>query len=49
VDPDNIAAMAAALPQLLCIDRYGCREKAKERFSLEAFASRLENWLMQPT
>ena len=48
VDPDNIAAMAAALPQLLCIDRYGCREKAKERFSLEAFASRLENWLMQP-
>jgi UDP-glucose:tetrahydrobiopterin glucosyltransferase len=48
VEPDCIDSLVKALPQALCLDRLRCRQKAAERFSLEAFGLRLENWLMQP-
>ncbi|WP_353089738.1 glycosyltransferase [Synechococcus lacustris] len=48
VEPDCIKALVEWLPQVLALDRQVCRAKAKERFSLEAFALRLENWLTQP-
>jgi len=48
VEPDQVGALLEALPQVLDLDRRACRSRAQERFSLEAFAERVEAWLLEP-
>ena len=48
VEPDQVGALGAALPQVLALDRAACRSRAQARFSLEAFAERVEAWLLEP-
>ena len=48
VEPDSPEALVACLPQVLALDRARCRDMALQRFSQEAFAQRLEDWLSQP-
>jgi len=46
VAPDDPQALVEALPSALAIDRRRCRARAEERFGLDAFAERVERWLL---
>ena len=45
VEPDDVPAMAQAVPQAMALDRQRVRERCRERFGLRAFAARLEAWM----
>ena len=47
VAPDNSAAMAGAVARLGEISREQCRAEAESRYSVGAFAERLEAWLQR--
>ncbi|MFM8994608.1 MAG: glycosyltransferase [Actinomycetota bacterium] len=46
VPADDVAAVAAAVERVDAIDRLRCRADARERFSAEPFAARVEEWLV---
>jgi len=45
VEPDDIAALVAAVPAAANLDRRACRQWAEEHASLEALAARIEAWI----
>ena len=45
VEPDDVPALARMVPQAMALDRQRVRERCRERFGLQAFAARLEDWL----
>jgi UDP-glucose:tetrahydrobiopterin glucosyltransferase len=46
VEPDDVAALAAAVPVAARLDRAACRRWAEEHASLEALAGRIETWIL---
>jgi UDP-glucose:tetrahydrobiopterin glucosyltransferase len=44
VEPDNVAALTAAIQRLPEIDRANCRRQAEEEYSLAAWGGSLEKW-----
>ena len=46
VAPDDVAALAAAVPQAAAIDRRACRQWVEANASREALAERVEAWLL---
>jgi len=47
VPPDDVAALAAAVAQAELVDRRGCRRWVEQNCSREAFAGRIETWILQ--
>ena len=45
VEPDDVAALADAVRRVGEIDRLACRRLVEERFSTDAFAGRVDEWL----
>jgi UDP-glucose:tetrahydrobiopterin glucosyltransferase len=45
VEPDDVAALAAAVPRAAGLDRRGCRRWVEAQASRQALAGRLEAWL----
>ena len=46
VEPDDVGGMAAAVGRLGDIDRAACRRAVEDHWSVEAFAARMEAWLL---
>ena len=46
VEPDDVAALAAAVPQAAALDRGACRQWVRAHASREALAERVEAWLL---
>ena len=46
VEPDNVAALAAAARQAAGLDRRACRRWVEQNASSETFAARIEAWLV---
>ena len=46
VEPDDVAALAAAVPQAAAMDRLACRRWVETHASREALAERMEAWLL---
>jgi UDP-glucose:tetrahydrobiopterin glucosyltransferase len=45
VEPDDVPGLIAAVQRLGEIDRLACRQRVEERYSIEALAARVEEWL----
>ena len=46
VEPDDVPALARMVPEAGRLDRRRVRHRCRERFGLEAFAARLEEWIL---
>ena len=46
VEPDDVAALAEAVPQAAAIDRRRCRQWVEAHASRQALAERMETWLL---
>lgn len=47
VTPDSIEGLVEAIKRLEEINRYDCRRLVEEKYSLEAWGKRFEEWLLQ--